>query len=513
MRGKEQATWGAWFAFLRILFALPLEPGDAEVFRQCTGRNDVPTGGFTQSYLICGRRSGKSRMLAMVAVFLAVFRDWSPYLSPGERGTVMILSADRKQSRTIFAYAAAFLKALDVDTVTVERETMDTLELGNGTGNGIIIEIGTANFRTVRGYTIVAALLDEASFWNDAGANPDQEILTALKPAMATVPGSIMMVASSPYRKSGILYDGWRKHFAKDGDPVLCWVAGTRTINPSVPEDFIAAEIEKDPEAARSEYVTDPSSPFRDDISTFVAAEVIDAATIKGRSVIAPSPDVSYTAFLDLSGGRSDSHVVSCAFQDMSGAATLACVREVKSADVEAVAAEFSALLMSYGLREAFADEYAAEWPRSAFRRHGITIHKSPFNRSELYLNALPMLSSGRAKLLDLPRLRQQLLALERRTSKTTARDIVDHPQSSSHADDVANSACGALVMVARAAAYYTPISVAAVGPHGSMSMTIGSDGKAIYDRSDDFDHTADWRPKETPWDNSASLGRLRELL
>jgi hypothetical protein len=53
-------------------------------------------------------------MLAMIAVFIAVFRDWSPYLSPGERGTVMILSADRKQSRAIFGYAAAFLKALEV---------------------------------------------------------------------------------------------------------------------------------------------------------------------------------------------------------------------------------------------------------------------------------------------------------------------------------------------------------------------------------------------------------------
>jgi hypothetical protein len=174
--GKQQQTWSAWFAFLRILFDLPLEPGD-ELFRQCTGRTDEPSGGFTESYLVCGRRSGKSRMLAMIAVYLAVFRDWSPYLSPGERGTVMILAADRKQSRTIFGYAAAFLKALDVDTVTVARETMDALELGNG----ISIEIGTANFRTVRGYTVVAGLLDEAAFWNDGGANPDEEILRALR--------------------------------------------------------------------------------------------------------------------------------------------------------------------------------------------------------------------------------------------------------------------------------------------------------------------------------------------
>ena len=297
--GKQQDTWSAWFAFLRILFDLPLQAGDVDLWRQCSGRTDEPRGGYTNSYLICGRRSGKSRMLAMTAVFIAVFRDWAPFLSPGERGTVMILSADRKQSRTIFNYAAAFLKALDVQTVTIERETMDTLELGNG----ISIEIGTANFRAVRGYTIVAALLDEAAFWNDGGANPDQEILTALRPAMATVPGAMLLVASSPYRKAGILYDGWRKHFGKEGDPALCWVAPTRTMNPSVPEDFIAAEIEKDPEAARSEYVTDPSSPFRDDISNFVAPEIVDSAVMRGQHVIPPIAGQSYSGFIDVSGG------------------------------------------------------------------------------------------------------------------------------------------------------------------------------------------------------------------
>jgi hypothetical protein len=110
--GKQQETWAAWFTFLRILFGHTLTEADIELFQRCTGRSDIPKGGFREAFLICGRRSGKSRMLAMIAVFIAAFRDWSSYLSPGERGTVMILSADRKQSRAIFGYAAAFLTAL-----------------------------------------------------------------------------------------------------------------------------------------------------------------------------------------------------------------------------------------------------------------------------------------------------------------------------------------------------------------------------------------------------------------
>jgi hypothetical protein len=39
-------------------------------------------------------------VLALIAVFLACFCDWAPFLSPDERGTIMVLAADRRQART-----------------------------------------------------------------------------------------------------------------------------------------------------------------------------------------------------------------------------------------------------------------------------------------------------------------------------------------------------------------------------------------------------------------------------
>jgi len=54
-------------------------------------------------------------------------------------------------------------------TGMIERETADAIDLSNST----TIEIQTASFRTVRGYTIVAALADELAFWrSDESANP-----------------------------------------------------------------------------------------------------------------------------------------------------------------------------------------------------------------------------------------------------------------------------------------------------------------------------------------------------
>jgi hypothetical protein len=47
---------------------------------------------------VIGRHGGKSFAMALIAVFLAVFKDWRPKLSPGERAIVLLVAADREQA-------------------------------------------------------------------------------------------------------------------------------------------------------------------------------------------------------------------------------------------------------------------------------------------------------------------------------------------------------------------------------------------------------------------------------
>jgi hypothetical protein len=77
------------------------------VYQQCTGRPAPPTHTATEAWLICGRRAGKSFVLALVAVFLATFHDYRRYLSPGERGTVIIIATNARQARVNFRYIRA----------------------------------------------------------------------------------------------------------------------------------------------------------------------------------------------------------------------------------------------------------------------------------------------------------------------------------------------------------------------------------------------------------------------
>ena len=108
-RVQEPPILGSVDCVLAVLFGLPLTPEQTQTFTQATGRTEPPTTPHTEAWLVVGRRGGKSFILALIAVFLAAFRDWRPYLGPGERGTVMIIAADRKQARTILRYVRGLL--------------------------------------------------------------------------------------------------------------------------------------------------------------------------------------------------------------------------------------------------------------------------------------------------------------------------------------------------------------------------------------------------------------------
>lgn len=427
----------AWRAFLAALFALPLDAEALDVYRRCTGRGLAPSTPAREAWVIVGRRGGKSLAAAFVAVFCACFRTYR--LAPGERGVFMVLAADRRQARVVKRYISGLLDSVPMLAGLVVKETKEAIELGNG----ITIEIHTASFRAVRGYTVVGAICDEAAFWAvDDSANPDAEILAALRPAMATVPGAVLLVISSPYSRRGELWKAYREHYGKDGDDVLVWKADTRTMNPTVPEAVIAAALAEDEPRARAEYLAE----FRTDVETFISREALDAVTAVGVREVPRVAGVYYRAFVDPSGGSADSMTLAIAHREGETAA-LDVIREIRPPfSPEAAVAELAELLGKYGVTEVTGDRYGGEWPREQFRKQGIDYRLSDASKGVIYADILPAINSGRVVLLDNPRLLAQAATLERRTGRG-GRDLIDHAPGAH--DDVINAAAGALRLVA----------------------------------------------------------------
>jgi hypothetical protein len=439
---RDKPSWAAWRSFQAAMDGLPLSETELETFRRHTGRSAPRKGGYNEALIVVGRRGGKSLQLSVKAVHVAVFRDWRPYLAPGERAFVVVIAADRRQARTIMGYVRALLKETPALAVLVEKDNAEDIELSNG----ITIEVATCSYRTIRGRTIVAGLCDEAAFWSDPdGANPDYEVLNALRPAMATVPGAVLLIASSPYARRGIVWDGHKEHHGKDESSVLAWQAATEDMNPSERlRGVIAAAYERDPISAAAEY----GGEFRTDVDRFLSREVVDAAVALDRHELARVEGMRYFGFVDPSGGSHDAMTLAIAHREPDGRILLDAIRERRPPfSPETVVAEFAALLKSYGLATVTGDRYGGEWPRERFTDHGIQYRASVPSKSEIYLGVLPLLNSGKAELLDHPRLVAQLTGLERRTARG-GRDSIDHAPGAH--DDVANAAAGVLLLASK---------------------------------------------------------------
>jgi hypothetical protein len=444
---RDPTSWAAWRAFLKSLFALPMNHAEFATYKECT-RRTVPTSApATEAWLVCGRRSGKSFVLALVAVFLACFHDFSRYLTRGERATVMILAADRRQSRVILRYIHGLLTGVPMLKRMIERETAESFDLSNT----ITIEVATASFKTVRGYTICAGLLDELAFWptDDTSSNPDDEIISAIRPGMATIPNAMLLCASSPYSRRGALWDAHRKHFAQNNDPILVWQAPTLTMNPTVPQSVIDEAMERDPVSAAAEF----GAEFRRDIEAFVLREAVAACVSSGVFERAPQRNISYIGFADPSGGSADSMTLAIGHKDYNRKMIVVdALREARPPfSPEIVAGEFARLLKSYRVFKITGDRYAGEWPREQFSKFGIRYEATAKSKSEMYVDLLPLINSRQIDLLDHTKLVSQLCSLERRTARG-GRDSIDHPPQGH--DDLINAVAGLAAGVTKYSTY-----------------------------------------------------------
>ncbi|MER8979453.1 terminase family protein [Mesorhizobium sp. M0870] len=455
---RRPATWRVWFTYLAVLFGLPLDDDQLVLFRNHTGRLNAPTEPSAEAWLVVGRRGGKSFVMALIAVYLACFRQYRHHLQPGERATILVIAADRKQARTIMRYVRGLLTNIPILFMMVKNETAEAFDLNNS----VTIEVGTASHRSTRGYTFAAVLCDELAFWRtDDSAEPDYAILDAIRPGMATIPGAMLLCASSPYARRGALWDAFRLHWGREAGP-LVWRATTREMNPSVPHSVIDEAMTRDAASARAEYMAE----FRTDMEMLVTRESVAACVSPGVRERLPVQRGRYVAFVDPSGGSADSMTLAIAHAEGDDAVLDAVREAIPPFSPDAVVSTFAALIRSYGIRSVTGDRYGGEFPRELFRRYGVDYRLSERNRSDLYLALVPAINSRRVDLLDVTRLESQLVGLERRTSRN-GRDIVDHPPGGH--DDLANAVAGALTMASSAAKAI--VLVGSIGGYGGSGL------------------------------------------
>jgi hypothetical protein len=421
---------------LLAAFGEELTAEERALFEAAAGGRAPPTRRIREMWAAVSRGAGKSRMSALLAVYLACCYKWSEQLARGERGVVMLVSPTMNQGAICLNYARGFLEASTRFVKYLGEVTADEIFLKTG----ISIQIRASNFRSTRGYSLLAVVIDEVAFLrSDDGQslNPDRELYRAVLPSLVRT-GGLMVAISSPYRKSGLLFEKHREHFGKDDPDCLVIQGKSLEFNPTLDEAAIDRATADDPAAALAEY----HGQFRQDLQAFLDEGDIERTINYSRPTqIAPRPNTKYAAFLDPSGGRGDMFTAAIGHTERDGRIVVDCLmRKHPPFDPNVATAEICSMLKQYHVGRVVADNYAAEWSASAVKANGIHHTQSELTASELYLEGLPHFTRG---LIEIPNdqvLVRELRLLERRTSRT-GRDAVGHPPGGS--DDCANVVFG----------------------------------------------------------------------
>jgi len=420
------------------------------IYTEATGRSAWPSKRPWLTVVVAGIRSGKgSRIGAPLAIWEALYGQHAQgaHVAPGETIAIPIVAQDFKASAIMAGFIRAGLKRIGTGFQIVTDELSETLRLSTG----IEFRRYPPSPKALRGLAAPFWILDEAAHLPRVGAaSSDEELFEVLRGRQLSFADQAhALIITSPWDRSGVVWDIYSKHFGDQGDPdILVWRAPTWLMNP-------AAKIERERRLlSPAVFAREIGAEFADSIEGFLSGALLDAAVDVGVTERPAQRRIEYRAAVDVSGGRHDVFTVSIAHTEGS-TIVLDLVKgwtagDFKRLKTRGVVRECAAVLARYGVRTATGDRYAGSTFPDLFAEAGIAyrtptvpvrergrIRNVHADRTAIYTAFEEILTDGRVLLVDHDVMLRQFRRLERRYSGDRA--TIDHPSGGS--DDYANAA------------------------------------------------------------------------
>lgn len=248
-----------------------------------------------------GRRSGKTFMAAVAAVYLCFVQDehYRRRVRKGEKWYVITVANDLGQSKI----ALDNIRQLIINSPfeqEITRETSLEIEISNG----CVFQAIPASARASRGKAVVAIIMDELAFSIEGDANRGAKAMyDALAPSIAQFGknGKIIEL-SSPWLTDGLFYEHFRQAESGDYPGMEALQIPTWEINPHLPFgcDFLENARKKDEESFMIEF----GAQFARNNSALIAPEIVDTAVNKERGILFPNREYMGTYVLALDPAR-----------------------------------------------------------------------------------------------------------------------------------------------------------------------------------------------------------------
>lgn len=268
---------------------------------------DITTNNYRVVTLALGRRSGKSLITALLAVYCGLVKDeeYKACLRPGEKFHIVSVANSQDQAKIILNNIRSMLISSPFKAEIV-RETAEVIELRNG----CVFKSMPASSRSGRGLAIPVLLLDELAFAIDSDSSTGGGALyQALSPSVAQFGKSGMIVAlSSPFAQQGIFWELFQQANSGKFPDMKSYQLPTWIVNPTIPIEFLLAEKERDPETFKVEF----GAQFANNLSALLSPELVDHAVRNSDAQVIPPERKYYGQYvigLDPAKGNRDDYV------------------------------------------------------------------------------------------------------------------------------------------------------------------------------------------------------------
>lgn len=371
--------------------------------------------------LICGRRSGKTLLAAVIAIYCAISNNWKPFLKKTPFATVLIMSHSREFSEEVLEQIRTLIESSEIlsrlknkdkknSAATMNLVTPWVLSNGNIEFSRVQIKVAAASSKTTRGVAACAIICDEIAFWNldENMKETDIKIMKAVRPSMKQFGKHAMLIKlSSPGIKQGVLYGEYQQR--KDGllpESYAIFKAPSWVMSPPdvVPDAEFIEEWKLDPDGFDIEY----RGNFSDSLSNFIQPESIDKAVLKGIKFQPPDKNATkYKAAIDAA-YKGDTFTFSiCAYVDgRLKQFVIKGWKGTKHAPVSAfeIAEYIRVVCKEYAIDEVAADQFSFQPLKEIFEKFGLTLVEYTFTsafKKKIYYNLKKLMHSNQADTLD----------------------------------------------------------------------------------------------------------------
>lgn len=385
---------------------------------------------YREAWCRFGRRSGKTdKFLAFVIAYEAVLGGHENYIKKGQKAICFLVSQNLQVARENYTFVLTTLESSPLFKKEIANTNADFIYLKNH----ITIGMAPPNGKALRGYAVPVVAMDEVAMWySDAdSANPDYEVLRAIKYAQLQFPDRKRLGTSTPWTKEGLLWKyseaGTEGRNIKDPDKrrafkgILAMHAPTAVMvgKPSgglaraiVTAEDLEKEFQEDPGAFEREALAN----FVDSISGFFNGgglrEAVDQGVYSRVPLPRPNypldPSPIYVAAIDPAFKRDAFGFVIVHNSGADGVVVDVAKRwkalhgEVLNPDL--ILDEIKPLLDLYKIHILYSDQYHLESLQQLAILKGFAIQGVPFtskSKASIFGNLKQLLDAKKLRLLD----------------------------------------------------------------------------------------------------------------